>query len=146
MLCDNYQKCIPYIHRPCHGFGLSATTNLVAPVAAEGSELQAYMVLSNERTKEMYDVDLEGSRLEESLGFQNKAFSEWLPETRPSEAMNHDPAENRALFVDERTCIGCKSCVWQACRTLEMDEEHGRARVMRQWADSEASLQAAVGG
>jgi ferredoxin len=103
------------------------------------------MVLSNETTREMYDIDLEVSKHEERLGFVNKAMSEWLPQTRPAEAMNTDPAENRALFVDERTCIGCKNCAFQACKSLQIDEVHGRARAVRQWADSEESLQAAVG-
>lgn len=31
-----------------------------------------------------------------------------------SMAKNEDPAENRAVFVDENTCIGCKQCVWHA--------------------------------
>ena len=102
-------------------------------------------MLSNENTRELYDIDLQGSKMEESYGFRDEALSEWLPATRPTEAMNLDPQENRALFVDERTCIGCKSCVWQSKNTLVMDEEHGRARVVRQWADNEDAMQAAVG-
>ena len=29
-----------------------------------------------------------------------------------------DPAENRAVFVDEFECIGCKQCVWCASATF----------------------------
>lgn len=102
-------------------------------------------MLSNEHTRELYDIDLQGSKLEEQLGFRDESISEWVPTTSPDEAKNLNPEESRALFVDERTCIGCKSCIWQAKKALVMDEEHGRARVVRQWADNEDALQAAVG-
>jgi ferredoxin len=109
------------------------------------SLVQAYTVLADENTRELYNIDLEESRLEEKYGFTGQAFSEWLPATQPELARNWNGAERRALFVDERTCIGCKSCVWQASNTFVMEEEHGRARVTKQWADVEDSLQNAVG-
>jgi ferredoxin len=107
--------------------------------------MQAYAVLSNEQARDMYDIDLSESKMERQMGFQDVAISEWLPATAPSRARHTDPAEQRALFVDEGTCIGCKNCLWQAANTFIMDDEHGRARVLWQWADSEADLQAAVG-
>jgi ferredoxin len=107
--------------------------------------LQAYTVLSNEITRELYDIDLNESKFEEQLGFTNEALSEWLPVTEPLRARNADPAERRALFVDEVSCIGCKNCCWQARATFVLDSMHGRARAVRQWADAEDDLQAAVG-
>ena len=83
--------------------------------------------------------------MEQKIGFKNKPLSEWVPETQPKAARNWNAAETRALFVDERTCIGCKNCMWQAPESLVMDPEHGRARVVKQWASTEEQQQAAVG-
>jgi ferredoxin len=41
-------------------------------------------------------------------------LSKWMPGVNPSMSKNEDPAEDRAVFVDENTCIGCKQCVWHA--------------------------------
>jgi ferredoxin len=102
-------------------------------------------VLADDHTRELYNIDLEESRMEEKFGFINKPLSEWLPATQPHAARNWNGAERRALFVDERTCIGCKSCAWQAPGTFIMEEDYGRARVTKQWADTEDMLQNAVG-
>lgn len=63
----------------------------------------------------------------------------------PKMARNEDPAENRALFVDEMSCIGCKQCVWGASATFRMEQEHGRSRVFAQWLDTEDKIQASIG-
>ena len=63
--------------------------------------MQAYTVLSNEATRELYDIDLNESKMEEEMGFTNEALSEWMPMTDPVNARNTDPGETRALFVDE---------------------------------------------
>lgn len=47
-------------------------------------------------------------------------------------AKNEDPMEDRAVFVDEFSCIGCKMCVWCASATFRMENEHGRSRVFAQ--------------
>lgn len=107
--------------------------------------MQAYTVLSNELTRELYDIDLHGSRLEEELGFTNETFSVWLPATDPARAFNKNPGETRALFVDEATCIGCKHCCFAAKDTFVLDARYGRARVNNQWADTEDNLNLAVG-
>ncbi len=52
-----------------------------------------------------------------------------------------DPAERRAVFVDEVSCIGCKQCVWCASATFRMEPEYGRSRVFAQWVDSEPKIQ-----
>ena len=54
--------------------------------------------------------------------------------------------EARAIFVDESTCIGCKSCVLHAPNTFEMVEDFnaGRARCVRQWGDDEETMQVAI--
>lgn len=63
--------------------------------------MQAYTVLSNEATRELYDIDLNESKMEEEMGFTNEAISEWLPMTDPTKARNTNPGETRAIFVDE---------------------------------------------
>lgn len=35
-------------------------------------------------------------------------LSKWMPAVKPSMAKNTDPNEQRGVFVDEFTCIGCK--------------------------------------
>lgn len=60
-------------------------------------------------------------------------------------AKHEDPAENRAVFVDEFSCIGCKQCVWNASATFRMEAEHGRSRVFAQWLDNEDKIQASIG-
>lgn len=107
--------------------------------------MQAYTVLSNETTRELYDIDLNESKMEEEMGFTNEPLSEWLPMTDPTRAKNTDPGEARAIFVDEVSCIGCKNCCFQAADTFVLEAEYGRARCTKQWADPEDSLHAAVG-
>jgi Na+-translocating ferredoxin:NAD+ oxidoreductase RNF subunit RnfB len=41
-------------------------------------------------------------------------LSKWMPTLSPKMSKHADPAEDRAVFVDENTCIGCKQCVWHA--------------------------------
>eukprot|EP00983_Pelagomonas_calceolata_P038292 1136742-Pelagomonas_calceolata.AAC.4 len=55
-----------------------------------------------------------------------------MPTVSPKRAKNEDPYENRAVFVDEFTCIGCKQCIWQAPATFRIEPEHGRSRVYAQ--------------
>lgn len=42
------------------------------------------------------------------------------------------------VFVDEFTCIGCRNCNNVCPATFEMEDEYGRARVMRQGVDGGA--------
>jgi ferredoxin len=103
-------------------------------------------VLSNEATRELYDIDLHGSKMEEELGLNsNEPLSEWVPATDPAMAKNTNADETRALFVDEVSCIGCKQCCWAARNTFVLDAQWGRARVARQWADTEEDLKIAAG-
>ena len=93
-------------------------------------------------------------------------------ETRPSEYQNlsaiHDPnaafeAQNnedfdlsgrdpvlggklreKAVWVDERKCIGCTYCSSVATNTFAMEPEQGRARAFRQDGDSDELIQEAI--
>lgn len=71
-------------------------------------------------------------------------LSKWIPTMVPSMAKHEDPAETRAVFVDESSCIGCKNCMWCAPATFRMEEAHGRSRVFGQWLNNEDELQTAI--
>jgi ferredoxin len=43
--------------------------------------------------------------------------------------------EKDHTFVDEFTCIGCKNCANTAPKTFDIEENHGRARVMSQYGN-----------
>eukprot|EP00892_Ulva_mutabilis_P001798 jgi/Ulvmu1/11619/UM008_0020.1 len=124
--------CHPDILGPEHGHDMSILLN------------DAYTVLSNESTRELYDIDLNESKMEEEMGFSNEPLSEWLPMTDPTNSRHTNPGETRAVFVDEVSCIGCKNCCFQAENSFILEAEYGRARVTKQWADTEENLDAAV--
>ncbi len=50
----------------------------------------------------------------------------------------------KALYVDEVTCIGCGLCAWVARNTFYLEPEHGRSRVINQQGDDDVLLEEAV--
>ena len=50
----------------------------------------------------------------------------------------------KAVWVDERKCIGCTYCSSVATNTFAMEPEQGRARAFRQDGDSEELIQEAI--
>eukprot|EP01025_Chloroclados_australasicus_P040582 TRINITY_DN4246_c0_g1_i1.p1 TRINITY_DN4246_c0_g1~~TRINITY_DN4246_c0_g1_i1.p1 ORF type:complete len:341 (-),score=31.14 TRINITY_DN4246_c0_g1_i1:599-1621(-) len=105
---------------------------------------EAYMILSNEDSRKLYDVDLFEALSDEDIAYTGQSLSEWLPQSNPLEAKNEDPNERRAIFVDELRCIGCKNCTFCAANTFIMEPVDGRARAVVQWKDSEDALEAAI--
>ena len=95
--------------------------------------------------RENYNAKLEQTLIDFEDDFTGNALSKWMPTVNPRMARNEDPNENRAVFVDEFTCIGCKQCVWGASATFRMEPEHGRSRVYAQWLDKEEKIQASIG-
>jgi len=51
---------------------------------------------------------------------------------------------NKAVFVDEISCIGCQYCVTCSPATFRNVEPHGRARVFGQWLSTEDEIQEAI--
>ena len=49
----------------------------------------------------------------------------------------------RAVWVDESVCIGCRYCANVASNTFGMEPHYGRSRVMRQDGDSKGIIQEA---
>ncbi len=50
----------------------------------------------------------------------------------------------KAIWVDESKCIGCRYCAHVATNTFIVDEEYGRSRAVRQDGDSFETLQEAI--
>ena len=50
----------------------------------------------------------------------------------------------KAIWVDEAACIGCQYCVHVATNTFFVDEDLGRARVIRQNGDNLETVQEAM--
>ena len=50
----------------------------------------------------------------------------------------------KAVWVDESACIGCQYCVHVATNTFFVDENYGRARVIRQNGDDLEVVQEAI--
>ena len=50
----------------------------------------------------------------------------------------------KAIWVDENRCIGCKYCVHVATNTFVVDEEYGRSRAVRQDGDDLEILEEAI--
>ena len=120
-------------------------------VQADGEECsillnEAYSTLSNEGARIAYDVALAAARLFSGLApsagmrpYTGDSFSAWH---------GSDPLgggwDQRSVFVDEVTCIGCRNCTHCAGKTFALEDDWGRARVFAQWADSERDIQTAI--
>lgn len=90
-------------------------------------------ILMDESKRRNYDLDLAAWR--KGIGsFDGRPVSSWAG----------SESETRAVFVSETECIGCRACTNCATKTFAMEEEHGRARVMVQWADDEDLIQEAI--
>ena len=50
----------------------------------------------------------------------------------------------KAVWVDENRCIGCRYCAHVATNTFIVDEEYGRSRAIRQDGDNFETLQEAI--
>lgn len=50
----------------------------------------------------------------------------------------------RAVWVDEAVCIGCRYCAHVAANTFVVESERGRSRVIRQDGDPEERIQEAI--
>ncbi|GAX75131.1 hypothetical protein CEUSTIGMA_g2575.t1 [Chlamydomonas eustigma] len=86
---------------------------------------EIYETLSDPARREVYD-DLAG-------------YS--MTSTNPFMRSTH---ERDLVFVDEFSCIGCRNCNNVCPKTFAIEEEWGRARVMKQRVDSDEKLQEAM--
>ncbi|KAL2634357.1 hypothetical protein R1flu_005836 [Riccia fluitans] len=54
------------------------------------------------------------------------------------------PGEDKAVFVEETRCVGCLKCALIAPNTFAIENKHGRARAVGQWADEESTIKDAI--
>ena len=74
------------------------------------------------------------------------AFDEFLDSDKISgfEPVLGGELREKAIWVDESNCIGCQYCVHVANNTFIVDEDLGRARVIRQNGDDIETVQEAI--
>ena len=74
------------------------------------------------------------------------AFDDFLDSEKISgfEPVLGGELREKAIWVDESNCIGCQYCVHVANNTFIVDEDLGRARVIRQNGDTLETVQEAM--
>jgi len=107
---------------------------------------EAYDTLMDAKEREVYDRDLK-----ELQQLANMAAASGSGDFKPytgqplSTFCGSDPSgEQRAVFVNESACIGCRQCNHSAPNTFMMEDDWGRARAFQQWADDEEDINIAI--
>ena len=90
--------------------------------------------------------DVESVSLEENNDDNLAAFYEYIESNDISgfEPVLGGELREKAIWVDESACIGCQYCVHVATNTFIVDEDLGRARVIRQNGDNLEVVQEAM--
>ncbi|MGC6483289.1 MAG: ferredoxin [Synechococcus sp.] len=83
-----------------------------------------------------------------SLSFDPSAAYQASPGT-VDQRTGHEPLlggelRDKAVWVDEAVCIGCRYCAHVACNTFAIEPSLGRSRAIRQDGDSNACIQEAI--
>ena len=83
-----------------------------------------------------------------SLSFDPSAAYQASPETA-DQRTGHEPVlggelREKAVWVDEAVCIGCRYCAHVACNTFAIEPTLGRSRALRQDGESSACIQEAI--
>lgn len=103
------------------------------PDQSNDAESNEFAIFLNQVYETLMDVD---SRAEYDViaGFSSNAINPFMDSSYPREF----------AFVDEFSCIGCRNCNNVCHRTFGMEEDYGRARVMRQSVDPVDKVQEAI--
>ncbi len=88
------------------------------------------------------DQILEGDDFAVDAAFNANAKNDYLQNGK--EPILAGELRERAVWVDERKCIGCTYCGSVATNTFYMEPEQGRARVFRQDGDRTELIQEAI--
>ena len=94
-------------------------------------------IIETSSLKSSLKNDLESVSLEENNDDNLAAFYEYIESNDISgfEPVLGGELREKAIWVDESACIGCQYCVHVATNTFIVDEDLGRARVIRQNGD-----------
>ena len=110
---------------------ISEMTGKVTTVVEEEMDIEI--------TRAVENADEEMFELEAELDYEN-VESHTLVEKYD----DGTPVRSQAVYVDEVTCVGCTMCATVAQSTFFMHQEHGRARVFRQWGDDDETVAIAI--
>ena len=96
--------------------------------------------------KSLANTDLKLDPLEDINNDNLAAFHEYIESQDISgfEPVLGGELREKAIWVDESACIGCQYCVHVATNTFIVDENYGRARVIRQNGDNLEVVQEAM--
>lgn len=133
---DQIKSSYRRIAKSCH-------PDIAGPDATDVCVLvsNAYDTLMDPVKKEAYDTEIRREMIDfgDLQGYTGRPLSRWVRNDP-----GRGPDEQRAVFVDESTCIGCRMCVNLAAETFGTESMYGRARVHSQWANEEDDVKAAV--
>ena len=103
---------------------------------SDNSYIQKISTLENKFTNSTHKDSLNASL----------AFETFLDEDKISgfEPVLGGQLREKAIWVDEASCIGCQYCVHVANNTFIVDETLGRSRVIRQNGDNPEIVQEAI--
>ena len=103
------------------------------PDQSNDEDSHEFAIFLNHVYETLMDAD---SRVEYDTiaGFSFSAINPFMDTSYPAEY----------AFVDEFSCIGCRNCNNVCGKVFGMEEEFGRARVMRQGADAVDKVQEAI--
>ena len=102
--------------------------------------------IDNSSFKSSVRTDLKLDPFEDINNDNLAAFHEYIESNDISgfEPVLGGQLREKAVWVDESACIGCQYCVHVATNTFFVDEDYGRARVIRQNGDNLEVVQEAM--
>jgi len=86
---------------------------------------EIYETLTDPERRTLYDS---------MVGFAENSINPFVDTSFPADQ----------VFVDEFTCIGCRNCCNVCPKTFDIEDDWGRARVMKQGVDVQDKLQEAI--
>ena len=123
-------------------FDPSAAFGFVGETEEVSSDMN---VLKDSRNLDLLD-EVEKEPLKGIDSYSTVAFDQFLDSEKISgfEPVLGGELREKAIWVDESNCIGCQYCVHVANNTFVVDEDLGRARVIRQNGDTLETVQEAM--
>ncbi len=103
-------------------------------------------IIETSSFKTFVKIDSNSNSVDEINNDNLAAFHEYIESNDISgfEPVLGGELTEKAIWVDEAACIGCQYCVHVATNTFFVDEDYGRARVIRQNGDDLKVVQEAM--